>query len=136
MSGMGPVQDWQDEEALGRLYEKIGESGFIPEQVSYDNVDRLKPLLTLEDLQCVGPYSFVERMTSYAARVIQYVGALRSLKMDMIKEKAERTGELTNEQKLYALATNSLDNTTQRQQHAKHSILHKISEILDYFTYY
>ena len=159
MSGMGPVQDWQDEEALGRLYEKIEGLGFIPAQISYANIDELKPHLTLEDLQCVGPCSFVKTMTSYAARVIQYAGALRSLKMGTINEKIEKSEQLTNEQKLYALATHSFNNETEfhallkesikrqqdvdallkelhkRQQHVKHSTLHKVSEILDYFTY-
>lgn len=160
MSSMGPVQDWQDEEALGRLYEKIEGLGFIPTQVSYANVDELKPHLTLEDLQNVGPYSFVERMESYAARVMQYADALRSLKMGIIGEKIEKGEQLTNEQKLYALTTYCLNNETQfdallkksikrqqgvdtllkelhkRQGHVKHPTLHRISEILDYFTFY
>lgn len=157
---MGPVQDWQDEEALGRLYEKIEGLGFRPEQISYANVGELKSRLTSEDLQHVGPYSFVERMKSYSARVMQYVGALRSLKMEIINEKIEKGEQLTNEQKLFALATYSINNETEfdallketskrqqgvdvllkklhkRQRHVEHPTLHRISEILDYFTFY
>ena len=90
---------WSDNNALGRLSEKITGLGIDLESINYDNVEQLEGKLTSEDLSCISPPTFGE-LISRRIPPLPYK-ALRFLKKKLINQQAEEKGKLTEEQEAY-----------------------------------